>query len=285
MHIRYTRNLTRGSGQWGVGLILFWTLFALAAPLLLPHDPAAYAGAPFAAPSPDHWLGTNDVGQDVLAQLAAGARTALAVSAGASILAVALGTLLGAGSALAGGLTERLTARVLDVFLVIPPVLAALLAAAYLQPGPGVLALLLAAFFWPSTGRLTRAQALLLKESGAVLAARTFGAGWRHLFFRHILPDLWPVMLAALIHDARRAVFMEASLAFLGIGDPTTPSWGKMIQQALAFTYMDVWQWWLVAPGAAVSSVILGFALCGAALEQARMTPVAAAGESDGAEE
>jgi peptide/nickel transport system permease protein len=79
-------------------------------------------------------------------------------------------------------------------------------------------------------------------------------------------------MAATFIHDARRAVFLEAGLAFLGISDPTTPSWGRMIQQALAFTFMDAWRWWLTAPGVAISTTILGFSLCGIALESATQT-------------
>ena len=82
------------------------------------------------------------------------------------------------------------------------------------------------------------------------------------------MPDLAPVLSAAMIHDARRAVFLEAGLAFLGISDPTTQSWGRMIQQALAFTYLDTWSWWLLPPGIALSSLVLAFALIGTGLEE-----------------
>ena len=157
----------------------------------------------------------------------------------------------------------------MDIGLVIPPLLAAMLAAAYLHPGSFTLIGILAFFFWPGTGRLLRSQTLLLRESAPVTAARTFGAGRWYLLRRHILPDLAPVLSAALIHDARRAVFLEAGLAFLGISDPMAQSWGRMIHQALTFTYLDTWCWWLVPPGVAVSSLVLGFALIGAGLEEA----------------
>ena len=268
MHIQYGKKLKSGPGRWGLLLLCFWAAVSLAGFFVTPYAPDGYVGRAFSPPSGAHWLGTNDVGQDLLSQLIAGARTSLAVAVGAALLSALLGALLGAGGTLIGGGAERLVVRLMDVGLVIPPLLAAMLAAAYLQPGAGTLIGILAFFFWPGTGRLLRAQTLLLRESGPVTAARTFGAGRWYLLRRHILPDLGPVLSAAMIHDARRAVFLEAGLAFLGISDPMTQSWGKMIQQALGFTYLDTWMWWLLPPGIAVSSLVLAFALLGAGLEE-----------------
>ncbi|HWR28298.1 MAG TPA: ABC transporter permease [Negativicutes bacterium] len=268
MHIQYGKKLKSGPGHWGLLLLGFWAAIALAGFFVTPYAPDAYTGKAFLAPSSAHWLGTNDVGQDIFSQLMAGARTSLGVAVGASIASAFLGALLGAGGALVGGWVERLTMRMMDIGLVIPPILAAMLAAAYLQPSPVTLVGILAFFFWPGTGRILRAQTLLLRESGPVTAARTFGAGRGYLLRRHILPDLAPVLSAAMIHDARRAVFLEAGLAFLGISDPTVQSWGRMIQQALAFTYLDVWQWWLLPPGIAVTTLVLAFALIGTGLEE-----------------
>ena len=268
MHIQYGKKLKTGPGRWGLLLLCFWTAVALAGSFATPYAPDAYSGKAFLPPSAVHWLGTNDVGQDVLSQLIAGAKTSLGVAVGAALVSALLGILLGAGGTLAGGWLERLTVRMMDVGLVIPPVLAAMLAAAYLQPSSLMLVGILAFFFWPGTARLLRSQSLLLRESGPVTAARTFGAGRSYLLRRHILPDLAPVLSAAMIHDARRAVFLEAGLAFLGISDPLAQSWGKMIQQALAFTYLEAWSWWLLPPGFAVSSLVLAFALIGAGLEE-----------------
>lgn len=267
MHIQYGKKLKSGPGRWGLILFCFWAAVALGGAFITPYVPDAYVGKAFLPPSVIHWLGTNDVGQDLLSQLIAGARTSLGVAVGASLVSAMLGALLGAGGTLFGGWVERLTTRMMDVGLVIPPVLAAMLAAAYLQPSSLTLIGILAFFFWPGTGRLLRAQTLMLRESGPVTAAKTFGAGRWYLLWRHILPDLAPVLTAAMIHDARRAVFLEAGLAFLGISDPTVQSWGRMIQQALAFTYLDTWSWWLLPPGVAVSSLVLAFALIGTGLE------------------
>ena len=268
MHIQYGKKLRSGPGRWGLLFLSFWVVVALAGFFVTPYAPDAYAGKAFLPPSAAHWLGTNDVGQDLLSQLVAGARTSLGVAIGAALVSALLGALLGAGGTLVGGWAERLTVRMMDVGLVIPPILAAMLAAAYLQPSSVTLIGILAFFFWPGTGRLLRSQTLLLRESGPVTAARTFGAGRWYLLRRHVLPDLAPVLSAAMIHDARRAVFLEAGLAFLGISDPTTQSWGRMIQQALSFTYLDTCGWWLLPPGIAVSSLVLALALIGAGLEE-----------------
>ena len=267
MHIQYGKRLRAGPGRWGLYLFCFWAAVALAGFFVTPYAPDAYVGTAFSPPSATHWLGTNDVGQDLLSQLMAGAKTSLGVAMGAALTSAFLGALLGAGGTLFGGWVERVTVRMMDVGLVIPPILAAMLAAAYLQPGSVTLIGILAFFFWPGTGRLLRSQTLLLRESGPVTAARTFGAGRWYLLRRHVLPDLAPVLSAAMIHDARRAVFLEAGLAFLGISDPTAQSWGRMIQQALTFTYLDVWGWWLLPPGIAVTSLVLAFALIGTGLE------------------
>jgi peptide/nickel transport system permease protein len=141
--------------------------------------------------------------------------------------------------------------------------------AAYLRPNLTLLILLISAFSWPGGARIVRSQVLSLKERMHINAARTFGAGKKHILFNHILPDISPIIFALMMQDARRAVFMEAGLAFLGVSDPTVISWGKMMNQALAFTYLDAWQWWLVPAGLALSATLVGISLFSFSLETA----------------
>ena len=110
---------------------------------------------------------------------------------------------------------------------------------------------------------------LVRLDPSGINAARTFGAGKRHIIFTHIIPDLSPIISALMMQDARRAVFMEAGLAFLGVSDPTVISWGKMMNQALAFTYLDVWQWWLVPTGLALSATLVAISFLSFSLETA----------------
>lgn len=268
MHVNYWQEIKENRlGRVGLWLFLLLPLLAALAPFLTPYPPEARVGAAFSPPSTQHWLGTNDIGQDIWSCLLYGARTSLVVGCGAALLAGIISVLVGTSSALAGGLYDSLCMRVVDAFLVIPPVLVAILVGAYLKPNLLTLIVLLAVFLWPGGARIIRAEALSLKEKKSVAAARTFGAGSFYIMARHIVPDLGPVLLAVMIQDARRAIFMEAGLSFLGVCDPTLLSWGKMMQQALKFTYLEVWKWWLLPPGIALSLTVTALTLIGYALE------------------
>jgi peptide/nickel transport system permease protein len=268
VHVDYWAHVKQSNaGRAGLILVCLLVGVAVLAPVLSPWDPGAYTGAIFSPPGRDHWLGTNDVGQDIWAQLLFGARTSLAVGCGAALLATLLSVLIGGTAGLLGGLYDRFWMRAVDALLVIPPVIPAILVAAYLRPNLAVTVILLAAILWPGEARVVRAQILSLKERAPVAAARTFGAGWGHILVRHLIPELGAVLVAVFVQGVRRAVFLEAGLSFLGIGDPAVESWGRMMQHALRFTYLDVWKWWLLPPGLALSLTLGAFALLGFALE------------------
>lgn len=269
MHINYWQEINMSkAGRAGLIILFVMVLLAVMAPVLSPYSPSWYTGAVFSPPSAAHWLGTDDVGQDIFSRILYGARTSLAVGFGTAFLSVSLSLLVGGTAALFGGFYERFWMRLVDVFIVIPPVIVVILAAAYLRPNLLLLTTLLASFLWPGGARVVRAQTLSLKERMAVAASRTFGAGWGHLLIRHIIPDLGPILIAVLIQNARRAVFLEAGLSFLGVSDPAMISWGKIMQQALRFTYLDVWKWWLLPAGLALSLTITAFTFTGIALEK-----------------
>lgn len=270
MHIRYDIELTDSKfGRLGLALLAIALVAALFAPLLANYSPAQYTGDIFHPPCASYWLGTNEVGQDIWSQLIYGAHTSLSIAGGTAFLATALSLLAGGTAAICGGLCDRIIMRLIDILMVIPPVIVTILFAAYLHPNLFLLMALLAAFMWPGGTRIVRAQTQTLKTNASYAAATTFGATQKYLLRKHVLPDLGPTLTALFIQYARRAVFMEAGLSFLGISDPSLVSWGKMMHQALAFTYLDVWKWWLIPPGLAVSLTIAGLAFTGLALETA----------------
>jgi peptide/nickel transport system permease protein len=269
MHINYWREVKQdGFGCVGVAALGLLAVMAAGAPLLSQHNPSEYTGVIFQPPSAQYWLGTNDVGQDIWAQLLYGGRTSLAVGSGAALLSVLLSTLAGGLAAMTGGYADRALMRLVDALIVIPPVMVAILAAAYFRPGAIMLVLLLSVLIWPDGARMVRSQVLSIKGRTHIAAARTFGAGWPYLLWRHVVPELGPVLTAILILNLRRAVFMEAGLSFLGVVDPGLISWGKMMQQALSFSYLEVWKWWLLPAGAALSMTIAALAFTGSALEK-----------------
>jgi peptide/nickel transport system permease protein len=270
MHIDLKREIREsGPGKTGLVLLLLMLALALLAPILAPYGPQQQSTASFLSPSLDHWLGTNHVGQDVWSRLVFGARTSLLVGFGVGMVTTVLGALFGISAALVGGLYENVVMRVVDAFIVVPMIIVVILVAAYLSPSILVLILLLSLLSWQGGARIIRSQALSLKERGHVAAARTFGGRNWYLGWRHIVPDLAPILLVDFIYSVRRAVFMEAGLAFLGISDPTVVSWGMMMRDALSFSYLDVWQWWLLPTGVALSLTIVGLTFLGHSAEPA----------------
>ncbi|HEY90517.1 MAG TPA: ABC transporter permease [Dehalococcoidia bacterium] len=268
MHIDVKKEIREsGPGKTGLVILLVMIAVALLAPVVALHEPSQQSTASLLSPSLNHWLGTNHVGQDIWSRLLFGARTSLLVGFGVGILSTLLGTIFGVSAALVGGLYEKVVMRIVDAFIVIPMVIIVVLVAAYLRPSLLVLILLLSLLSWQGGARVIRAQALSLKERGHVAAARSFGANHFYIACRHIVPDLGPILLVDFIYGVRRAVVMEAGLAFLGISDPTLVSWGMMMRDALSFSYLDVWRWWLIPTGVALSLTIIGLTFIGYAAE------------------
>ena len=147
------------------------------------------------------------------------------------------------------------------------PVLTLVISSHDLMPALGGLILILSLLSWQGGARIVRAQTLSLKEKGHISAARGFGAGTWYLMHRHIIPDLGPLLVADFIFCVRRAVFLQAGLAFLGIGDPGTVSWGRMISDARDWLFVPAWKWWLLPAGSLLSLTIVAITLIGRSLE------------------
>jgi peptide/nickel transport system permease protein len=268
MHIDIKKEIKEsGAGKAGLLILLVMIAVAILAPVLARYDPSLQTADSLLPPSWEHWLGTNHVGQDIWSRLLFGARTSLLVGFGVGFLSTLLSTIFGVSSALVGGLYDKVVMRIVDAFIVIPAVIIVILVAAYIRPSILVLIMLLSLLSWQGGARVVRAQALSLKERGHVAAARSFGANHFYIAWRHIVPDLGPILLVDFIYGVRRAVFMEAGLAFLGITDPNVVSWGVMMRNALSFSYLNVWQWWLVPTGVALSLTIIGLTFLGYAAE------------------
>ncbi len=270
MHIKYWQEIKSNNlGRLGLLLLTLVVGAAVMAPVLSSFNPTEQTVNAFQPPSREHRLGTNDVGQDIFAGLLYGARTSLLVAITVAFFSTAISTVVGATAGFLGGFYEKVAMRVVDALLVIPPMLVVIIIAAYVQPSLWYLILLLSLLTWPGGARVIRSQTLVLKEKAHVRAARTFGAGPAYILVRHIIPDLGPILMSNLVQGARRAVFMEAGLSFLGVTDPTTISWGKMLYHALKYVYLDVWQWWLIPIGVSLSVTVMAFTFIGYALEEA----------------
>lgn len=268
MHINLKKAITESSmGKSGLIILLIMILMAALAPLISFYDPLVQSTASFLPPSCQNWLGTNHVGQDIWSQLVYGARTSLLVGFGVGIFSTLLAISFGTSAAIIGGLYSKIIMRLVDAFIVLPTFIVLILVTAYVKPGVLVLTLLLSLLMWQDGARILRAQVLSLKRREHINAVRAFGGGGFYITCRHILPDLSPIIMVDFIHGVRRAIFIEAGLAFLGISNPYIVSWGTMMREAMSFSYLRVWQWWLLPVGAALSLTIIGLTFISHAAE------------------
>ncbi len=254
----------------GGGLLVVLTLAAVLAPSLAPYDPRALAGDSLQPPSRQHPLGTNNIGQDIASQIVWGARTSLTVAVGAATMAILVGIVVGISAGLLGGIADLVAMRVVDVFLAIPRLPLLVLVGALVGANRTTLILLIAVMTWPVVARLLRSQTLSLRRRGFVSAARGFGGGVGYVVRRHLLPAVAPIAASSFILIAGNAILLEASLAFLGLSDPTAVSWGLVLNRALlhpGLYFVDAWMWWVLPAGFAITLAVMGFAFLGVGLE------------------
>ncbi|SDY63285.1 ABC transporter ATP-binding protein/permease [Halopenitus persicus] len=254
-----------GSREWflvigSIGVVLVG-LLALFAPLLAPFEPDARVGPPFQAPNTDHLLGTDDLGHDLLSLLLVGARVSLLVGVVTGSVAILVGLLVGVSAGLLGGRTEIVLMRFVDVVLTLPFLPLVIVAAAVLGPSLWTTIGVLTAVMWARPARELRSQVLSVRNREYVQASSSMGGSVFHVARTYIIPALLPIVIAQLAKAVGAAILLEASLSFLGLGDPTSPSWGTVLffaQKQNAFL-TDAWTWWVLPPGLAITASVLSF--------------------------
>lgn len=266
MTARWRRNPL---GWLGIGLLTIILVMAVGANWLAPYDPARLTGKPFEPPSPAHWLGKNDIGQDILSELIFGARVSLLIGVLSALIAIGIGTTVGLLAGFYRGALDALLMRLVDVVLIIPVFPLMVLLAAYLGQSLWNLVVVIGILGWARPARIIRAQVLSLTERDYVLAARAIGARNARIVWRHVLPGILSLALAQFVLAASSGILTEAGLSFLGLGDPTQKSWGSMLYYAQARNAFlsGAWLWWVLPPGLMIAASVLGFALSGFALE------------------
>ncbi|TAK27730.1 MAG: dipeptide/oligopeptide/nickel ABC transporter permease/ATP-binding protein [Chloroflexota bacterium] len=250
-------------------LLMLLVATAVAAPLLAPYDPGAQVAAPFAAPSWAHLLGANDIGQDLLSELIYGARVSLLVGLLAALAATVVGTAVGLAAGYFRGPLDAALMRMVDVMLSLPFLPLMIVLGVYLGPGLVTEILIIGTVIWAHAARELRAQVLSSRERGHIQAIRAMGASAGYVLARHLLPAVFPLVLPQFLRAANAAILLESSLGFLGLGDPTTKSWGTMLFYANARSAFltHAWLWWVLPAGLCIAATVLGFALLGYAME------------------
>lgn len=262
------RRFWRGATGWlGWLLVTMVLLIAALAPILAPAGPWQSVAVPFEAPGQAHWFGTDDLGRDLLSGVIYATRTSLIVGLVATAVAMSIGITLGAISGYYGGLFDDLLMRFTEFFQVIPRFFLALIAVALFGPGLVTITLVLALTSWTLTARLLRSQVLSAREREYVVAARAMGATNFRVIWHHVLPNtLTPVIVHSSLMIGQ-FMLVEASLAFLGLGDPNHISWGYLLRNAQPF-FRSAW-WMSLFPGMAIGTAVLGFNLLGDGLRDA----------------
>lgn len=267
------RLAPRGQGA-GLVLVLLFALLALAAPLIARYSPTRPTGVPFESPSSHHWLGTDDIGQDIFSQLVWGTRASLTIAVLAALLSTVIGTVIGCVAGYHGRRLGAVLMRTTDLVLVLPFLPLIILLAAYVGPSFLTLVLVLGGLGWARPARVIRAQALTATTTDYIAAARGQGAGPARILATHLLPAVLGIVVAEFVIAASRTIQAAAALAFLGLGDPTETSWGSMLfyAQSRGAFLSPSWLWWVVPPGLCICLTALGFGLVGYGVEE-RLNP------------
>jgi peptide/nickel transport system permease protein len=245
----------------GLGLVAAMVLVALAAGVIAPIAPTTLSGDSLQPPGPAHWMGTDDLGRDILAGVAHGTRISLLVgflTAGASTL---IGIGVGGLAGYHGGRLDDLLMRFTEFFMVVPRFFLALVIVAMFGASLWGIILVLTILSWPTTARLFRAEVLRLKGQEFVLAARAMGCSDGRILIEQLLPNALAPVIVSISVQVAYAIILEAGLSFLGLGDPANRSWGVMLASAQQFLRRA---WWMATfPGLAIFLAVLGFNLIG----------------------
>lgn len=247
----------------GGGIILFFILVAIIAPLLVPYGfNQVDADARLQSPSAEHWFGTDDLGRDIFARIVYGARISLWVGFFAILGSIVIGSLLGLIAGYYGGWRDVLISRTFDILLAFPSLLLGIAIVSMLGPSLENAMYAIAIINVPNFGRLMRSRVLSVKEEDFVLAAKAVGMrNWR-ILIRHIMPNSWtPIMVQGTLGFGT-AVLEAAAFGFLGLGaQPPDPEWGKMLSDSRQFIQSAPWT--MIFPGLAIMFTVLGFNLLG----------------------
>jgi peptide/nickel transport system permease protein len=250
-------------------ILVLVALACAAAPLIAPYPfDAIDLGAIREPPSPEHWMGTDDLGRDLFTRVLYGGRVSIAIGVLAAIIGTGLGSLVGAAAGYHGGRIDNVLMRATDVAYSIPTLPLLIVLSSYTQAASTSMALIIGLLSWMATARVVRGEVLSIREMPYIEAAKSIGATTTRVIGRHVLPNaIGPIIVGATL-AVGNAIILESSLSFLGLGvQPPTPTWGNLLMDAQAT--MASKPWLTVFPGLAILVVVLAVNFLGDGLQDA----------------
>jgi len=257
-------------GMISLVVVLVLGLLALLAPVIAPYDPTAISGSFAAPPSAEHWLGTDQIGRDVLSRLLYGMRVSLLVGIMATLISTVVGVVLGLLAGYFGGVIDMVIMRFTDMIMSFPYILLVLVAAAIFKPGMWTIIIILGLVDWPGIARLVRGNVLNLRETNFVKGNIIAGMPLRHILFSEILPNTVAPILVYGTSVLALSMLDEAALSFLGQGvQLPTPSLGNMLNGAESLTVLTNQPWVWIPAGLMIVILVMGINFVGDALRDA----------------
>ncbi|TAM66610.1 MAG: ABC transporter permease [Microbacteriaceae bacterium] len=254
----------------GLGIIGVFLLLSAFSGLIEPYSTTTASCGVFDPPSAAHWLGCDDGGIDVLSLVLQGGQVSMYVGFTAAAMAVGIGAVFGILSGYFGGWVDGVIMRVTDYFIVIPQIVLMIVVSTVWGPSLNHVIVVIGALMWTSTARVIRAQVKTLRERVYVQRAESLGAGNGWIIWKHILPQLGPLLIASAVLAITVAIFNETALAFLGLSDPTATTWGTIMEHAFDRNAISTGAWWAIVPaGVCVALLIVGCYLVGNSIEDA----------------
>ena len=252
----------------GSGIVLFFVLVALLAPLLAPYDPHEM-GIPYLKPCAEHLLGTNDVGQDIFSELIYGTRVSMLIGCFTAVIVTVLATGLALLAGYYGSWVDRVVTALTNITMALPNLALTVLLVAYLNPGKLSVIIAISLTAWTGTTRILRARVAQLSQLPFVKIEKALGVRDGVILVKHLIPNLKDIILTRAALAVSSAMMSEAGLSFLGLGDPTTWSWGTVLKRAWSqnavISSPNPWWWWLV-PSLCIAVYVICFNLLGTAL-------------------
>ena len=265
-------NLGRLSilGKLSFGWIVLLIIIAILGDLAIRYSPRIPEFEPLVKPNIINLFGTDDLGIDLFSQILYGSRVSMGVGITVAFVSVVIGSIAGSLAGFYQGKVDEFIMRVTDSLLAIPRLPLTIVIAAFMGPSIFNIILVLSLFSWTSVARITRSVVISLMHEGYIAIAKLYGGSFWYIFYNHILSKLTPILAINFMKVMGAAITAEAGLAFIGLSDPTTRSWGVILNHAMAFKgiyFTEFWKWWIVFPVIFMTLTMVSVAFIGRELE------------------